>query len=270
MKVHWREYYFLIYVLKHILITALTVSMLAACAGWYGWAYLSATDDAELMERTLHLPIPILQGAIHYAIGRGMGVTHHREEGFSELEAFLTGKIRAIPKYTYPKTEANKNTVDHYFFAHYYLIGYLGIIFRLFGISVHSLRIACLLLHVICVLAVYGIFRLAMPWWLGFLMALFLAGSHAYLSMTPSLRDFSKAPFILLSLFFMGRILLYSRSPKNLWIMAALMGIIVGIGYGFRQDVYVCIPPCWLCYSSAPDRQVRGPGGQKAQQVCFF
>ena len=130
---------------------------------------------------------------------------------------------------------------------HYYLIVYLGTVFRLFGISVESFRIACVLLHVLSMLAVYGIFRLAMGRALSVLLVAFLSTSRAYLVMLPILRDLGKAPFLLGAMLLMGLVLRRATSSRMLYLLSVLLGAVIGVGYGFRQDVFVCLPLALFC-----------------------
>ena len=216
-------------------------------AAWVGWSHVSSVDDVEMLRETKTLPIPVFTGAIHFALGRGVGVTLNKEEGFPELEAFLTGKIAEIPRESWPDSRIHARGGDHYLYMHYYLIVYLGTVFRLFGISVESFRIACVLLHVLSMLAVYGIFRLAMGRALSVLLVAFLSTSRAYLVMLPILRDLGKAPFLLGAMLLMGLVLRRATSSRMLYLLSVLLGAVIGVGYGFRQDVFVCLPLALFC-----------------------
>lgn len=230
-----------------ILIEAGLFLGIALFAAWVGWSHVSSVDDAEMLRETKTLPIPVLTGAIHFALGRGVGIALGKEEGFPELEAFLTGKIAEIPRGVWPDSRTHARGGDHYLYMHYYLIVYLGTVFRLFGISVESFRIACVLLHVLSMLAVYGIFRLVMGRALSVLLVAFLSASRAYLVMLPILRDLGKAPFLLGAMLLMGLILRRAGSPRRLYLLAVLLGAVIGVGYGFRQDVFVCLPLALFC-----------------------
>lgn len=208
---------------------------------------MSSVDDTEMLRETKTLPIPVLTGAIHFALGRGVGVALNKEEGFPELAAFLSGQISEIPRETWPDSRSYPKGGDHYLYMHYYLIVYLGTIFRLFGISVESFRVACVLLHVLSMLAVYGIFRLAMGWTLSVLLVAFLSASRAYLVMLPILRDLGKGPFILGAMLLMGVVIRRATSPRKLYLLSVLCGVVIGVGYGFRQDVLVCLPLALFC-----------------------
>ena len=77
---------------RHTLLTELLLMLcIAGISGWYGWQYVSAIDDTEMLRNTTMLPIPVLPGAIHFAVGRGVGVAHEKE--ISEIVNFLENLI---------------------------------------------------------------------------------------------------------------------------------------------------------------------------------
>ncbi|NLV45120.1 MAG: tetratricopeptide repeat protein [Candidatus Hydrogenedentes bacterium] len=232
---------------RHILIESVLLLIVAIASVWCGWGYVFSIDDAFVLRETKTLPIPVLTGAIHFALGRGVGVSHDREEGFPELEAFMASKISEIPRAAWPDAGAHSRGGGHYLYMHYYLIVYLGGIFYLLGISVWSFKIACVLLHALSMLAVYGIFRLVSGRLVSLLMTLFLSMSQAFLVMLTSLRDLGKAPFILGALLLTGMLVKRSMSPRALLLRTAVLGAVIGLGYGFRQDVFVCLPLAIFC-----------------------
>ncbi len=229
------------------ILDTLVLLVITGISTTYAWHYVAAIDDAGILRDTKMLPIPILPGAIHFALGRGVGVTHEKEEGFPELEEFLTSRIFEIPREVWPEPGSHPKADGHYFYMHYYLIAYLGGIFYLLGISLWSFRVACVLLHVTSMMALYGIFRLFMGRVLGLLLVSFLSISHAYLVMLPIMRDLSKAPFILAALLLIGILVKHPVARSKFFLISILLGGIMGVGYGFRQDVFVCVPLALFC-----------------------
>lgn len=220
---------------------------LAAASGILGWKYIASIDDADVLRDTRNLANPVLSGAIHFAIGRGMGIVQEEEEGFPELKAFLNSEITEIPREAWPRECSFTKGGVHYFYMTYYLIAYLGWVFRLFGISVWSFRIACLLLYVAYILVLYGIFRLVMGRLLSLPLVLFLSFSQSNLCMITQIRDFGKAPFILGALLLLCAMLKRPLAPRRLFLGAILCGGVIGLGYGFRQDVFACLPLAVVC-----------------------
>lgn len=227
---------------RHVFIEAVILLGIMFFSGWCGWKHLAAIDDAHLLRETKTLPIPVLPGAVHFALGRGVGVAHEYEEGFPELEAFLKAEISEIPREAWPDSGNFSRASGHFLYMHYYLISYLGSVFYLFGISTWSFRLACVLLHVFSMLAAYGLFRLVTGRVLSLLLTVALSMSQAYLVMLVSLRDMSKAPFILGAVWIMASLVARSISSRGMYYRAALLGLLIGLGYGFRQDVFVCLP----------------------------
>ena len=91
--------------------------------------------------------------------------------------------------------------------------------------------------------AAYGLFRLGMGRVLALLMTAVLGLSAIHLGYLPYLRDFAKAPFILGLILIMASI---AKPPlarrRALWLSAAF-GVVLGIGFGFRNDLLINIVP---------------------------
>jgi hypothetical protein len=92
----------------------------------------------------------------------------------------------------------------------------------------------------------FGIFRLGM----GRLFALAGAFSFAvgpiHLLQLPHLRDYSKAPFALACLLILGVIATRTVRPPATLALSALYGAVVGVGYGFRSDLLIYLPPFFV------------------------
>src|SRR5262249_22025886 len=73
-------------------------------------------------------------------------------------------------------------------------------------------------------------------------LALILMISPANLSELLSLRDYSKAPFVLAAVLILAVLILRPWPLASRLGLAALYGAIVAIGYGFRGDLAVMIP----------------------------
>jgi hypothetical protein len=85
----------------------------------------------------------------------------------------------------------------------------------------------------------YGLFRLGMGRIVSCAAALGLLVSSTHLGNLPGLRDYAKAPFIL------GLILIAAHLARRLdrpAALAALFGGVLGIGFGFRNDILIVLP----------------------------
>ena len=132
------------------------------------------------------------------------------------------------------------NSVSAY---HRYLLYTVALFWRIFGISWTSLEPLCALLLGGCAVAVYGIMRLGMGRLLSALLTLAFVLSPQMLTMLPSLRDFGKAPFLLLIIFLLGVFIKYRLGTKTLAGLSVLLGLLNGIAMGFRQDALYLFSP---------------------------
>ena len=124
----------------------------------------------------------------------------------------------------------------------YYLYGTVAAIWRVTGISWTALDGLAAAFGALELLALYGLFRLVAGDWVAIAAAgaVFLASAN--LAQLIMLRDFSKAPFVLGSVWLLAWLILRPMTPQRTIIVAALFGALVGIGYGFRSDLIVMVP----------------------------
>ncbi|WFU83893.1 hypothetical protein QA645_14465 [Bradyrhizobium sp. CIAT3101] len=68
-----------------------------------------------------------------------------------------------------------------------------------------------------------------------------LALSPVMLSMVPYFRDFSKAPFFIWAIAFLI-LTMRAELPRMALLWAALSGVTIGLGVGFRSDIFILLP----------------------------
>jgi hypothetical protein len=141
-----------------------------------------------------------------------------------------------------------------------YLMLSVGTVWWVTGISWSGLAPLFGVLYGATIAAAYGIFRLAAGRVIAMLLALALTVSTLHLQNLPHLRDYAKAPFVLVLILLMGLIVTQQSSRRSLMIVAALYGLVLGIGYGFRSDLLASIPPLLLAVAFLP-------GGWRANLV---
>ncbi|MBX3179169.1 MAG: hypothetical protein KF886_17575 [Candidatus Hydrogenedentes bacterium] len=145
---------------------------------------------------------------------------------------------------TVPFTGIHRRTWHMFYIA--------GWVWRVFGVAWSSLTPLYGLLYGLSAAAAYGLFRLL----LNRPLALFCAGlflmSPVQLHFLPRLRDFAKAPFMLIALFCL--VLLLTRPAgwrRALWCGAAA-GAAIGLATGFRAEavmyLFVFVPAVLLFY----------------------
>jgi hypothetical protein len=160
------------------------------------------------------------------------------------LRAFLypeTGKELLAPE-ALPEqySSTDWSTYQQY---HRYLVYTMGIVWRLFGISWDSAKVVAIGFYAAVVLLVYALIRLACGRVMGLATAALVAVFPVTLALIYNIRDFSKGPFLLAIIGGLIYLILEPRARRQLLIAAALLGVVAGIGMGFRRDLMIAIPP---------------------------
>ncbi len=189
-------------------------------------------------------------------VAMGKGLSKPAPESAPEIEEFLAKKrpgvdLSSIPP-DCPVKEYGRGSGRR---AYLYLINTVGWSWAWFGMSWKVL----LPLHAVfwgatCA-CVYGLFRLGANRFLSLLgTLLFLLGPN-HLVISALLRDYAKAPFILGCILLMGILLKKGRTPRIVLLIAASIGVVAGIGIGFREDVQICLVPAALMLTLFLPRQ---------------
>ena len=76
--------------------------------------------------------------------------------------------------------------------------------------------------------------------------ALMFAISPIQLMELPHLRDYAKAPFALACLLILGVMVRQTLGARAALVLSVIYGTIVGIGYGFRSDLLIYLPPFFI------------------------
>lgn len=178
--------------------------------------------------------------SVMFAFGRGMVQPH--EADAPAITAFLHRKTPALDPAQVPatlRTDGLSRQQYQWLYLHY-LVGW---VWRLSGVSWQALvPLYCVLYAMTCVSA-YGLFRLAASplWSLG--SALLILTSPQNLFFVTYLRDYAKAPLILIALFLLGVIIRSRPRGARLCLVALCFGTLVGLGLGIRKDLLICLPP---------------------------
>jgi len=67
--------------------------------------------------------------------------------------------------------------------------------------------------------------------------------SPLQLASLPNLRDYAKAPFTVALVAILVAIVVRPRRPRDVLVLSLCYGVVLGIGYGFRTDLLIDIPP---------------------------
>ncbi len=119
----------------------------------------------------------------------------------------------------------------------------VGVTWRLFGVSWTSLPFLLGLLYAASAAAVYGVFRLAVSRVSAAAGTLIMIVSPLELRFLPQLRDYAKTPFILTLILILGLLVVRRFSRRRVLLLAAAYGAVMGVGFGFRNDLLVNVLP---------------------------
>ncbi len=126
-----------------------------------------------------------------------------------------------------------------------YLMMTSALVWKVTGVSWKGLRPLYAVMYGATLLVAYGIFRLGIGRLMSLAATAGLAVSPIHLQHLPFLRDYAKAPFILALILVMGRMASTAGSDRRNLIYSAAFGAILGVGFGFRNDLLIVIVP-WL------------------------
>ncbi len=222
----------------------LMLLIVAGVSGWSGWEAVRIYGDELSLSSQSHL-FGLRPSAL-FAAGFGLGHTDCGEQEFPELDAFMERNIAAIPRSAYPEACEKPFGRNFHFYFHYYLIAFMGGMFRLFGISVQTIHLACVVMHMAAMMFLYVLLRLMMGRLLSLAGTVYTATLPAFLVVLPDFRDYGKVPIFMAVLLLMGYLLKKARAPWRQILLALALGIVIGVGYGFRQDLLICMPPAMV------------------------
>jgi len=124
----------------------------------------------------------------------------------------------------------------------YYLYATTAAVWRLTGISWTALDMLVSLFGAFVTAALYGLFRVVAPRSVAAAVALALTISPVNLTQLLSLRDYSKAPFVLIAVLILAVLVTRPMRIGPTLALVALYGALVGFGWGFRSDLTVMVP----------------------------
>ena len=176
--------------------------------------------------------------AVMMACGRGFGVASLPSPALVDFlqtrrDGFDCGVLPAAPSRPLTLT-ANANW--------YYMYGTVAALWRVTGVSWAAIDILVAAFGGGVTLLLYGLFRLMTGRGAAALLSLLLTLSPANLTHLLSLRDYSKAPFVLAAILILAVLVLRPMARAWTLALAALYGAVVGVGYGFRGDLAVMVP----------------------------
>lgn len=212
------------------------VAILLVSSFIFGFAYLTSYRAQGLKQYFYQSQF---EQAVMLACGKGFSRFEPNERPES-LSNFLNQKNDRFSCLDIPPHPSLRYTSDAN--AWRWMLSSAALVWWIFDVSWSALDILVALLYSISICFIYGIFRLGMGNLLAIPATILLAISPFHLSELPYLRDYSKAPFMLGSIFILGLLVSRPLNNKFLFLCAVILGGLLGIGYGFRPDVIIAVP----------------------------
>lgn len=179
--------------------------------------------------------------AVFFAGGHGMGTTDPVK--IPGLEDFLLRRTDHFDVSNIPDNLTVSPLSTPFELTLLYHLYAVGWCWRIFGVSVFSLVLFGAFLCALSTCAVYGIFRLGTCRPVSLIGALLFASSPAILCISNNWRNFGKTPFMLIALWLLLRLIMRPVSRLSMLIASVVLGLTLGMGMGFRQDVLIAVPP---------------------------
>jgi hypothetical protein len=250
-----------------VLECAIVLTVLIAAADW-GRVYWNRSLELGRHPGFYQL---YFEPAVMVACGRGFGVTVPQ---LPAMGRFLREETNTFDCHDIP-SNATLVRDGLYQGSARYLMTAVGWTWRSVGVSWRRLGPLAGWLFGVTVAAAYGIFRLGMGRVLAVLSAWALSLSPLHVLNLPGLRDYSKAPFMLLLVLLLG--LAVTRRPSwwSVLSISVTSGLVLGIGYGFRSDLLIVIPAFLLVMAlfldaGWRDRLKYGSAGFVAFLIVFY
>ncbi|MDC1311120.1 hypothetical protein N8Z26_01525 [Burkholderiales bacterium] len=176
--------------------------------------------------------------AIRMACGQPFGVDTQGPIS-DDMRLFLKTEIQSITcESVSPAVSLNSKPNTR---GWYHVLAATGLIWKVTGISWQVLDGFSAAVLAISAVIIFAIFRLFVP--------TFIAAPLSILSIAPGFdflfwfRDLSKAPFILAAIFVAMWLAVRAPSQLRLYFAIFITGLWLGVGYGFRPDVLIILPP---------------------------
>jgi hypothetical protein len=200
--------------------------------------YTSSLEDPlnHVVPYTMNLFFP----SVFFASGHGLGTSDPAL--IPGLEDFLLRRTDHFDVRNIPEDVEVMPVSTPFERVHLYTLYLVGIFWRLFGVSVYSMMLCSAFLSALAGGAIYGIFRIGTSRSFSLTGVLLSVSSPMFLYNANNLRDFAKTPFVLLALYIILFLFFKPATKKNYLFLSGVLGVVLGLAMGIRQDVAMLIP----------------------------
>lgn len=204
-------------------------------SSWVAHDYLSKAPEGQFYQK-------YFAPAVMQACGKGYV---NPTEVNDALNQFLSTQDQSFDCAKLPLI-THSNGLENFQIGQHYLQSSVALIWKLSSINWKNVWYLNILLFCLTILGAYCVFRLGMNVILAFLFSLCLVYSTLHLSFLPHLRDYSVAPFALWFIWLLGLLVTREYSFKKSLILVSVIGVILGLSFGFRSDLLVCLPVVFI------------------------
>ena len=149
-----------------------------------------------------------------------------------------------------------------------YLQRLVAAVWRVTGVSWARLAILPGLMFGAVAALTYVLLRLALSRILALGASVAALMSTPNIMLVPQLRDYSKGPFLLAVIAIMMATVMGPADRRRIIALSALAGAIVGIGFGFRTDLAIAVPPVMVTLAFLVLAGI--PGGVRVAAIGVF
>lgn len=224
------------------------------------------------LDETIHYSGPntmaLLGPAVFFAAGQGLGV--HAPDSIPGLKEFITLKTSEFDISKIPDNVQTVPAQTPFELTNIYYLYTVGWFWRLFGVSLRSLSIFAAVWCALSAGAFYALLRNGLNKGFSFVGVLLIISSPAFLHSTLMFRDFAKTPIILLILCLLLRLILSKHSNLRIVVIAIALGVLTGLGMGFRQDIILCVPWAAALLLFAPNRDRKHVWKTRVLSILLF
>jgi hypothetical protein len=216
---------------------AVVCAILGVVATIVGASYLGAARRAGV---PFNFYQPAFGPAVMAACGRGF--VNPVPAAGSPLAKFLSEGAARFDCATL-ESHVEQNSWTPFQQSERYLLLASAGVWTTLGITWRSLDVIGGMFFGLSIALVYLVFRLALPTWLSAGLSIVWLTSPGHLLFLTTLRDCSKAPFFVLTILVVATVILKRMSARRLIAVSAVLGMALGIGFGFRTDVAINLAP---------------------------